>query len=189
MVKAKGSTKTNCPLSRLGLTFQLKSYHSMCVIPSIYILTISMTWNLNEWRNTCWSLIKTSAMYFQPCPARHLQSNFQKTLVCLSPLRIAERGSQSLKPAKCTKMHQNAPKCINMPHMDTYWWFNYGSKSKTWKATGLSLCLHSIHHPISSNYWGYPTLENIHFWVPKIPPASLSICCMYLHVSSFRFNV
>ena len=117
---------------------------------SIYILTISMTWNLNEWRNTCWSLIKTSAMYFQPCPARHLQSNFQKTLVCLSPLRIAERGSQSLKPAKC----------INMPHMDTYWWFNYGSKSKTRKATGLSLCLHSITHPISSNYWGYPTLEN-----------------------------
>ena len=68
-----------------------------------------------------------------------------------------------LKEVPKASNQQNASKCINMPHMDTYWWFNYGSKSKTRKATGLSLCLHSITHPISSNYWGYPTLENTFF--------------------------
>ena len=34
-----------------------------------------------------------------------------------------------------------------------------------------------------------PPSSGIHFRVPKIPPASLSIFCMYLHVSSFSFNV
>ena len=120
----------------------------MCVIPSIS-LPSQMTWNLNEWRNTCWSLIKTSAMYFQPCPARHLQSNFQKHWFACPPFVLLKEVPKA-----------STSKCINMPHMDTYWWFNYGSKSKTRKATGLSLCLRSINHPISSNYWGYPTLEN-----------------------------
>ena len=34
-----------------------------------------------------------------------------------------------------------------------------------------------------------PPSSGIHFRVPKIPPASLSIFCVYLNVSSFRFNV
>ena len=50
------------------------------------------------------------------------------------------------------------------------------------------LSIPSCMHLVSISKFPAPS-SGIHFRVPKIPPASLSIFCMYLHVSSFRFNV
>ena len=124
----------------------------MCVIPSI---SLPSQWHgiwMSEGIHAGAWLRLLPCTFSRARPAICSQTSKKHWFAC--------RPFVLLKEVPKASNQQNASKCINMPHMDTYWWFNYGSKSKTRKATGLSLCLHSITHPISSNYWGYPTLEN-----------------------------